>query len=263
MKAPVDLRFVGIPCRLPGSDFLTQHGDMRNTAIQTLLGEHREFTFGHIEPTAMLRRIVKFQLPRDPACFGWCKGLIQRGGCVGIEVIHDQANHVCLWKMHVDQLLHLHGEVMLGAACRDLDVPPTTQGLNEEKEMCRAFAAIFIIVSSGVSRPGWQGVPRFTEQLHGTFIKTDLRTPHIIRLSIQIQHILHVPDEVRTYAGNAPVFTLPRLEIVFFRTQRTVSSETASTRWVPQDGQPAMASSSVSVPWAVCYKRALLKRLPV
>src|SRR5215510_7891574 len=135
MKAPVDLRFVVITCRLPGSDFLTQHGDMRNTAIQTLLGKHREFTFGHIEPTAMLRCIVKSQLPRDPACFGWCKGLIQRGGCVGIEVIYDQSNHVCLWKMRVDQLLHLHGEVMLGAACRDIDVPPPTQGLNEEKEI--------------------------------------------------------------------------------------------------------------------------------
>src|SRR5215217_402451 len=202
---------------------------MRNTAIQTLLGEHREFTFGHIEPTAMLRRIVKFQLPRDPACFCRGKGLIQRGGGVGIEVIHDQSNYVRLWKMHVDQLLHLHGEVMLRAACCDVDVPPPTQRLDEEEEICRAFAAILIIVSSGLSRPGRQGVPCLTDQLHRTFLKTDLRTPPIIRLGIQIQHILHVPDKVRTDAGNAPFFALPRLEVVFFSTRRTVSSETAST----------------------------------
>jgi hypothetical protein len=118
--------------------------------------------------------------------------------------------------MHVDQLLHLHGEVILRAVCCDVDMPPPTQRLDEEKEICRAFAAIFIIVPRGLSRPGWQGLPRLTDQLHRTFIKTDLWTPHIIRLSIQIQHILHMPDEVRTDAGNTPFFALPRLELVFF-----------------------------------------------
>ena len=67
VEAPVNPRFVVIACRLPGCHFLTQLGNMRNAAIQTLLGEDSEFTFGHIEPTAMLRRIVKFQLPRESA----------------------------------------------------------------------------------------------------------------------------------------------------------------------------------------------------
>src|SRR5438445_11323657 len=231
MKAPVDPCLVVIACCLPGRDCLTQHGDRRNTAIQTLLGEHSACTCSHIEPTAMLRRIVPCQLPRDPACFRRCKGLVQRGGGVRIEMIDDQSNHVRLWKMHVDQLLHLHGKVILRTACCDVDVAPPTQRLDEEKEIGRAFAAILIIVSSGLSRSGWQGLPRLTEQLHRTFITTDVRTPYIIRLSIHIQHILPMPDKVRTDAGNAPFFALPRLAVVFFRTRRTVSSETASTSW--------------------------------
>src|SRR5262249_41741038 len=154
-------------------------------------------------------RIVKFQLPRDPACFCWRKGFIQRSGGVSVKVIHDQSNHVRFWKMHVDQLLHLHGEVILGAACRNVDVPPTTQRLDEQEKIGCAFTAIFIVVPSRLSWPSWQGLPRLTDQLHRTFIKTDLWTPLLIWLGIQIQHILHVPDKVRAYARNAPFFALP------------------------------------------------------
>jgi hypothetical protein len=204
---------------------------MGHTAIQTLLGEYSEFPFGHIEPPAMLRRRMKCQLPRDPACFRRCKGLIQRGGCGGIEVIDDQSDHVCLREMPVDQLLHRHGEVVLGAACRAIDMPPTMQRLDAEEESGRAFAAIRIIVPSGLPRSGWQGVPRLTEQLLWTFIKTDLRTPYSIRLSLQLQAILPVPDQVRTHTGNTPCFTLPGLAVVFLSTRRTVASETATTSW--------------------------------
>src|SRR4029434_9413915 len=174
IKAPVDPCVMVIACCLPGSDFLAQRGDMRNTAIQTLLGEHSKCTFSHIEPTAMLRRIVPFQLPCDPACLRRCKGLVQRGGGVSIEIIDDQSNHVCLWKMYVDPLLHLQGKVILRAACCDVDVPPPMQRLDKEKEICCAFTAIRIIVASRLARPDWQGLPRLTDQLPRTFIKTDL-----------------------------------------------------------------------------------------
>src|SRR5262249_6353089 len=175
--------------------------------------------------------IVKLQFPGDPAGLSWCKSLIQGGGRVRIEVINHQFDHVRLWKMNGHQLLHLHGELALGAAWGDVDMPPPTQGLDEEKEICCAFPAILIIVPSGLSRAGRHGLPRFTDQLHRTFVKADLWTPSIIRLGIQVQHILHMPDKFRTHTGDAPFFALPRLEVVFFSTRRTVSSETASTNW--------------------------------
>src|SRR4029450_13704659 len=131
--------------------------------------------------------------------------------------------------MNVHQLLHLPGEIALGAAWGDVDMPPPTQGLDEEKEIGCAFPAILIIVPSGLSRAGRHGLPRFTDQLHRTFVKTDLWTPSIIRLGLPVQHILHMPDKFRTHTGDAPFFALPRLEVVFFRTRRTVSSEMAST----------------------------------
>ena len=51
-----------------------------------------------------------------------------------IEVINHQFDHVRLWKMNVHQLLHLPGEIALGAAWGDVDMPPT-QGLDEEKRL--------------------------------------------------------------------------------------------------------------------------------
>jgi hypothetical protein len=179
----------------------------------------------------MLRCRVQCQRPRDPACFRRCTGLLQRGGCGRLEVLTHQSQHVRLWQMHVDPCLHLHGAVLLGAACRHVDVPPTPQRLDAQEKMCCAFAALGIIVPSRLSRSSRQGGPRLPDQWHGTFITTDVWTPLLLWLSLQSQPSLHGPDTVRTDAGNAPCFALPRLAIVFFRTRRTVSSETPAPSW--------------------------------
>ena len=44
---------------LPGGDFSAEGRDVWQAAVQTLLGEHGNFTLGHIEPTAMLGCIVR------------------------------------------------------------------------------------------------------------------------------------------------------------------------------------------------------------
>src|SRR5262249_26385710 len=155
-------------------------------------------TFSPMEPTTMLRRRVPFPLPCDPACFRRCKGLIQRGGGVRMEILSNQSHHVRLWQRHGDPLLHLDGEGIPRTPRCDVDGPPPTQRLDEEKERCHTFAALFIIGPRGLSRPGGQGLPRLTDQWHRACIKTDLRTPHSVRLPIPIQYILHGPDKVRT-----------------------------------------------------------------
>ena len=137
----------------PGCDVLTQRSHMRHAALQTRLGEYSAHTCGTLEPTAMLRRIGKCHLPREPACFGRRQGFIERGGRVGSEMIDDQAHPRRLWNMHVAQLLHLHGAVSLGAALGNVNVPPATQRVDEEKELGRAFAALCIIVPPGLAGP--------------------------------------------------------------------------------------------------------------
>ena len=89
-ELPVDLRLVMVTLGLPSRDFSTQGLNLGNPAIQTLAGQDGEFTFSHIEPTAMFGGVVKLQLAGDPACFGGCKGLVEGGWGMGIEIIHHQ-----------------------------------------------------------------------------------------------------------------------------------------------------------------------------
>ena len=62
--------------------------------IQTLAGQHTEFDFGHIEPTAFLRRIVHLKLLSKLKCVVRRQDLIKRTGCMGIQVVLDQTNTI-------------------------------------------------------------------------------------------------------------------------------------------------------------------------
>ena len=72
------------------------------------------------------------------------------------------------------------------------------------------------------------GTAGFAGQLHRTFVKAHLGVSRIIRFSVQVQHIFHMPNILGTDTGNTPFLTLPRFEGVFLRMRRTLSREMAS-----------------------------------
>ena len=55
---PVGFGVVLVAVVLPSGDFVGEHFLIGDTAIQTLRRENAEFGFGHIEPTAVLGRVV-------------------------------------------------------------------------------------------------------------------------------------------------------------------------------------------------------------
>src|ERR687893_1685967 len=85
-----------------------------------------------------------------------------------------------------------------------------------------------IVVTRRLPRMNGQRTTRFADELHGAFVEADLGVLYIIRLGVQIQYILHMPDKLRTHTGNTPAFILQRLRIVFLRTRRTGQSEISS-----------------------------------
>ena len=85
-ELPVDLCLMLIAFSLPSLDLLLQGFTIWNPAIQALCTKNREFTFGPIEPTSMLGCVMELQLAGDPACFGGCKGLVERGRGMRIEI---------------------------------------------------------------------------------------------------------------------------------------------------------------------------------
>jgi hypothetical protein len=62
----------------------------------------------------------------------------------------------------------------------------------------------------------WNGSKHIPQELVGAFIKADDGTQRIIRLSVEIEDVLHAPEEVCPNLTEAPLPLLPRLEPVFF-----------------------------------------------
>ena len=77
---------VVLPCvHLVGQDFLV--GD---AAIQTLRREHAEFGFSHVEPAAVLGRVMPFEALDEAARLGSREGFVERGWLVDVEIVLHQ-----------------------------------------------------------------------------------------------------------------------------------------------------------------------------
>src|SRR5262249_690821 len=83
-------------------------------------------------------------------------------------------------------------------------------------------------------------------QLLARFIEVDFRARRIVRFLIEIKHILHSSDKLRTHLGQAPLLFLPGFERVFLRTWRTVSRAIDDAK----PNSTTLSASSRSVQWA-------------
>src|SRR3972149_3954328 len=96
-ESPIYLACAGIPALLPRADLLMEGRLVGDPSVQTLPTQNTQFDLGHIEPTAVLGRVVNLQLvgkaPRrrgavsGPLGLGWRKRFIQRAWAMGVELI--------------------------------------------------------------------------------------------------------------------------------------------------------------------------------
>src|SRR5690606_34503460 len=79
-EAPNDRCGGGIARRHPGGRLRLQRGAVWQAPVQALPRQHTEFEFGHVQPTAMLGRVVNLEaLPEPEGLRGW-EGLVQCPG---------------------------------------------------------------------------------------------------------------------------------------------------------------------------------------
>ena len=98
------------------------------------------------------------------------------------------------------------------------------QGLEDHKQIGDPVASVFMVVSSRSTGSNRHRHSRLTDQLLARLVQANLRTLWVIRPFVHVQHVLHVPDELRILLGrNTPLLLQPRFKFVFFRTPRTVS----------------------------------------
>ena len=137
---------------------------------------------------------------------------------MGGEVVEDDADALGLWEVDIDEFAPAKGEVVSGAATRDLDPAPRAMGVKKDEEIDGAVAAILVIEAFGPSRRRRDRVARFADELSGAFVEADHRPLRARLLGIQVEHVLHSGDVIRVDLRNAPHVLAPRLEHVLGQT---------------------------------------------
>jgi hypothetical protein len=105
----------------------------------------------------------------------------------------------------VDEPPHLVGKVDGRAAISDADVPPTSEGLDRREQIAGAVATVLVV---DAARSAWlRGLRRSSlgDQLEWPLVEADHRTLWVVRLGVQLEHVLHVGYEARTDLRDAPV----------------------------------------------------------
>ena len=110
---------------------------VRYTLVQTLLAQDTQLDLCHVQPTAMLRRVVKHQLGSDTVRLLWWKMGVQASFRVCVEIVHHQLNSLNAWKMDVHQVAHALGKVECSALLGDLDLPPGPMRIEEDEKIDR------------------------------------------------------------------------------------------------------------------------------
>jgi len=226
-EAPVNLARRCVACFFPRTYLLSQPIIVRQTLSQTLAHEHAELNLDHVQPTAVLGRVVDVEPIGNPLRLGRREGLVERRDGVGVELIHHQHDCVGSGIVDIDQLLDAVCPIHSRAPRGHGDVPSAAQRLTDEEEIGDASSGVFGVVAGGLSRRARERFMHVTEQLGERLIQTDLREAGIIGARIDIKHVLYAGDKGRTLLGwDAPTLLQPWLERAFFNVRRTNSRET-------------------------------------
>src|SRR3989442_7421132 len=109
----MDLGFPLIACCLPSGDLLPNLGDCVDAAVQTLTVHYADLDLGHVQPTGVLGRVMKFQFLQDAPSLIRRKGLVQTRSRVRVQVVHHQADLPGVRIMHIHQIADTLGPVLV------------------------------------------------------------------------------------------------------------------------------------------------------
>jgi len=140
-KLPMHCGHLLIAILLPVLHLLTQLIDRGNVVFQALAGQDREFNLGDVEPAGVLWRIVDLQPVEQSFRLGGRKGVVERDGRMGVEVVQHQDHFVGCWVMHREQFFDEVRPVFFRAPGRHLEVALAPQRLTGDEQIALPFLA--------------------------------------------------------------------------------------------------------------------------
>src|SRR5215210_2210887 len=229
-EAPGYGAFGSVALGFPRAYFPGESFTLGDALIQTLASQHRELYLGHVQPRAVLWGVVDLQLTGDASGLGGDERLIQGGGSVGVEVVHYQNDSLGGWVVDVDQILYAIRPVDLRPPFGNANVAPTGQGLTDDEEVGRPLSLVLVVVAGYPSRTGGKRLPHLTHKLLALLVQAHLRETLIVGASVDLQNILHAPNELGVLFGwDGPLPAQPGLEGAFLRVRLSNSREMGSS----------------------------------
>src|SRR5262245_54963199 len=76
-KAPVSFDIVSVAVDEPGANLALEAAPVRDTPIETLIGQDSKLGLGHVEPAAVLGRVVPFEALDEAPCLQRRKCLVE------------------------------------------------------------------------------------------------------------------------------------------------------------------------------------------
>src|SRR6266487_1595271 len=253
-KAPMDAAVMRIALSRQGHNVLPEVIEALDAFGQTPPLKNADLDLGHIQPTAMLGRVMHLQSLPDALRFLRSERLVEAGRRVCVEIVHHQANHTCLGIDLIGQPADRLSKIQPGALLAHLDTTASGQRFDEHKQVRRPQALIFRVGALRITRLDRQWLADLPMDHQWLFVKTDQRGGGIIGLGIQVQHILHCGHKVGIDVRNAPLLMLPGLQCVFLSNWRTVSGEIPRT----YPNSTALPASIHTVQWS-CPSGTLLQ----
>ena len=95
---------IGISVADPRGDLGDDRRFVRDTRVKTLRGEDTEFGFGQVQPGAVFGRVMPFEAFDQAPGLGGRKGFVERCGGMGVEIILDENDRLCLREVDIGQL---------------------------------------------------------------------------------------------------------------------------------------------------------------
>src|SRR5687768_13942229 len=270
-ELPADGGVLLVAGGLPGGDFSHEGVAVTDAAVEALAGEHRELQLGHVEPTAVDGGVVKLQLPADATSFSRRERLVEGGRGVGVQVVEDDPNGGRVREVPIDQVAHLVGEVVLGALVGDVDVAPGPERLGDQEEVGGPVALVLVVDPLRLARLHRQRDAGLGDQLLRGLIEADDRAGRVVRLGVQVEHVLHPADELGPDGRDHPLLVEPRLELVLLRSRRIASSVISGTsssstrrsasicivqRWRPSGGLVQASATTYARSFGPSFGRA-------
>jgi hypothetical protein len=105
-----------------------------------------------------------------------------------------------------------------------LDMPLACERLIPEEEIGSAAPLVLVILSGRHTGSRWLRLPDIGTELNRTLIEADLWEAGIVGPGVDVEHVLHVPNELGVLLGwDAPLLLEVGGQLVFLSVRRTNS----------------------------------------